>query len=130
MGFGGCTESQGVASDFIPIVSDQRARLGQVRTEGYQVASWSQSALQAGTRSLIYHLLQESSMDTTLPVASWQSQLTHPQQPQVREMWQRREAELTDPQSLGGGGGGRALEPQTSPWFPGFSPSLGFPGAS
>lgn len=93
MGFGGCAESQAVASDFIPIVSGQRARLGQVRTEGYhQVASLSRSALQAGTRLLIYHLLQESSMA--------QSQLTHPQQPQAREMWQRGRQNC--PSALGG----------------------------
>lgn len=66
MGFVGWTEGQGGAYGFTPIVSGQKsqgARLGQARTEGYQVASLSQRALQAAGRLLIYHQLQESRLD-------------------------------------------------------------------
>lgn len=46
---------------------NQGVRLAQAETEGHQVASSSQRALQAGARLFIYHRLQEGSLDATLP---------------------------------------------------------------
>ena len=46
---------------------NQRVRLAQAKTEGHQVASLSQRALQAGVSLFIYHWLHEGSLDATPP---------------------------------------------------------------